>query len=214
MKLFTVVILFLFTTPLAISAQNTWQLKLDKEGIKVYTKYTEHSKFKAVKTVCTFDASLSALTAALLDVNKTTDWVYATKSCSLLKTISPSEVIYHSEISVPWPYDNRDFIVKIKAVQDAYSKVVTIGSENQPFYQTENKNVVRIQYSTSRWTLTPTGVGKVTAEFELQTDPGGNIPAWLVNLFATKGPFESFKKLKDQVKKPVYRFTYLPFIKN
>jgi hypothetical protein len=37
--------------------------------------------------------------------------------------------------------------------------------------------------------------------YTFETDPGGNVPAWLVNSFADKGPFESFKKLGELLKK-------------
>jgi len=101
-----------------LQAQNNWELKVDRDGIKVYTKKLDSSPLKAVKTVCTINTSLSVLTAVLLDVNGSLDWVYSTKSITLLKQVSPSELIYYSEIDVPWPASNRDFIVGIVVTQD------------------------------------------------------------------------------------------------
>ena len=34
-------------------------------------------------------------------------------------------------------------------------------------------------------------------EYEVQVDPKGSIPAWVVNMFSTKGCFSTFKKLKQ-----------------
>jgi hypothetical protein len=210
--LFTGFILF-FISATAFS-QNDWSLRTDKEGIKVYTKNLENSPYKAVKTVCTIDASLSRLTAVLLDINSTKDWVYATKTCTVLKQPSQSELYYHSELSIPWPVSNRDFIVRLIVSQDAATKAVTVLGENQPNYLPENKSVVRIQQSYSKWVIMPLQNGKVQIEYVLQVDPGGSVPAWLINMFATKGPFESFQKLRMQVKKNIYDNAYLPFIKN
>jgi len=61
--------------------------------------------------------------------------------------------------------------------------------------------------------ITPIPQGGVKIEYELQVDPGGKVPAWLVNMFATKGPFETFKKLQQQVKKPVYSRRSFAFVK-
>jgi hypothetical protein len=36
--------------------------------------------------------------------------------------------------------------------------------------------------------------------YTFEADPGGSIPAWMVNSFADKGPFESFKKLGQLLK--------------
>jgi hypothetical protein len=52
---------------------------------------------------------------------------------------------------------------------------------------------------------TPAGKNQVRAEYVLEVDPMGTIPAWLINLFATKGPTETFRKLKLHVQKEVYK---------
>ena len=205
---------FLAFTNINVYSQKNWELKVDKEGIKVYTKSGEHSSFKSVKTVCTIDASLSRLTAVLLDIDRTVDWVYATKKCSVLKQVSQSESIYYSEIDAPWPVSNRDFIVRLWAVQDEKTKAVSVLAENKPSYLPEHDDIVRIKQSYSKWVIEPLKGGKVKVEYTLQVDPGGNIPAWLINLFATKGPYESFKKLRLQVKKDIYNNVSLPFIKD
>ena len=195
-------------------SQSDWILKQDKDGIKVYTKDLENSSFKAVKTVCIIDASLTKLTAVLLDINSSKDWVYATKSCTVIKQASPSELFYYSEVTVPWPVNNRDFIVRLKVSQDAKTKVVTVEGENKPTLLPEKKNIVRIQQCYSKWIIVPQTNGQVKIEYVLQVDPGGMVPAWLINLFATKGPFESFKNLRLQVKKPAYSRVVLPFIRD
>ncbi|MEO6315131.1 MAG: START domain-containing protein [Chitinophagaceae bacterium] len=198
----------------SVVAQTNWELKVDKDGIKVYTKKTGDSPLKAVKTVCTINTSLSTLTAVLLDVNSSLDWVYATKKIKLLKKLAPNELIYYSEVEIPWPASNRDFIVGIAVVQNEKTKVVTVAGENKPGYLPEYKDIVRIQQSHSNWTITPLAQGGVKIEHELQVDPGGKVPAWLINLFATRGPFETFKKLQDEVMKPVYKNRSFAFIKD
>jgi hypothetical protein len=193
-------------------SQQEWTLKQDHEGIKVYTKDMGNSPFKAIKTVCTIDASLTRLTAVLLDINSSADWVYATKSCRVLEQSSPAELVYYSEVEVPWPAANRDFIVSLKVFQDKKNKAVTVIGENRKDYLPENKNIVRIPQSYSKWYIQPISKGQVQIEYTLQVDPGGMIPAWLINLFAAKGPFESFKKLRQQVKKDMYNDVKIPFI--
>lgn len=210
--LMTGLILLLFSSH--TFSQSGWILKQDRDGIKVYTKDLENSSFKAVKTVCIIDASLTKLTAVLLDINSSKDWVYATKSCTVIKQTSPSELFYYSEVTIPWPVNNRDFIVRLKVSQDAKTKVVTVEGENKPTLLPEKKNIVRIQQCYSKWIIVPQTNGQVKIEYVLQVDPGGMVPAWLINLFATKGPFESFKNLRLQVKKPAYSRVVLPFIRD
>jgi START domain len=198
----------LFFTALAFAhvaiAQKTWKLISQKDGIYVYTQDLEDSKFKAVRAVCTVDCGVAKLSYVLMDVSNTKDWVYATKVCTLLKKMSPTDIYYYSEVELPWPVSNRDFIIRITLTQDQKTKVARIIAENHPQYVSEKKNVIRIPKSAGNWTLTPMGQGRTKVEYVIHVDPGGSVPAWLVNMLADIGPYSSFTKLKKEVKKEKY----------
>jgi START domain len=195
-------------------AQNDWELKSDKEGITIFTRLYPSSKFKAVKVYCTLPATLSQLVAVILDVNTGAQWLYSTKSSILLKQVSPSELYYYSEVSVPWPVNNRDFIAHLMVSQDARTKVVTVNGPTVPDYIPQKKDVVRVARSDGQWIITPVDKSHSKVEYTIQVDPGGNVPAWLINLFAAKGPYESFRNLKQHLQKPQYSTVRLPFISN
>ena len=192
-------------------AGQSWELKNEEAGIKVYTRTVENSHIKAIKVECTIEATLSQLTAVLLDIPASDEWVYATKFCRVQKTISSSELIYHSEIDVPWPANNRDFIVRMKLKQDSITKKLTVDGENLPHYLNEQEDVVRIMHTESNWTVTPRNK-YLDIVFTLHVHPGGSIPAWLVNLFATRGPLETFRNLRSQVNKPEYKEASFSFL--
>src|SRR5690349_20803482 len=192
-------------------AGQSWELKDEEEGIKVYTRDVENSDIKAVKVECTIEATLSQLTAVLLDIPASDEWIYATKFCRVQKTISPQELIYHSEIDVPWPASNRDFIVRVKLEQDSITKKLTVDGENLPHYIKEQEDVVRIMHTKSNWTVTPRNK-YLDIVFTLHVHPGGSIPPWLINLFATRGPLETFRNLRSQINKPEYKAASFLFL--
>ena len=192
--------------------QDGWKLKTNKDSIAIFTRTFPDSKFKAIKVEVELDATLSQLVAVILDVNTGGEWVYSTKSSVLLKQVSPSELYYYSEVNVPWPAANRDFIAQLKAVQDSHSRVVTIYGPTFPDYLPVKKDIVRVRRSEGKWIISPVAKNRVRVEYTLRVDPGGDLPAWLVNMFASKGPYESFRKLKEQLQKPVYANMKLPFI--
>jgi hypothetical protein len=193
-------------------SQSDWELRTEKQGIKVYTRTFPDSKYKAIKVELQLQTSLTRLVAVLLDVPTATEWVYATKSATLLKKVSPSELIYYSEIKLPWPISNRDFVARLITRQDAGTKVVTIDGPTLTDYVPTKKDIVRVRRSEGKWIIVPQGDGHLRVEYTLRTDPGGDIPAWLYNLFVTRGPVESFEKLKQQINKPAYDNVHLPFI--
>jgi hypothetical protein len=197
-----------------VKGQSQWTLKTNEGGILLYTKSVPASNYKALKTVCTLQTSLSSVAAVLLDVEHSKEWVYGTSSSVLLKQESPSVVYFYAEMGMPWPVTNRDFIVKISVMQDPVSKVITVLAENQPDYLPEKKKLVRIRTSSGKWLIEPLPNGRVRVEYQLYVDPGGSVPASLVNMFSGKGPFESFKNLSKRVALKEYANAVIPFIQN
>lgn len=196
------------------NAQQSWQLSTETAGIKVFNTPVPDSRVKALKVECEFNATLSQLVAVLLDVKTCTQWVYHTRLCELLKQVSPSELYYYSEISIPWPAENRDFVAHLVVKQDPETKVVYVDGPAVPGFVPLKKGIVRIDHSIGKWVLTPTVNNHVKVVYTLQVDPAGAIPAWLINMFAAEGPIQSFKGLKLQLQKPAYRHAALPFIRD
>lgn len=193
-------------------AQSNWTLKTQKDGIKVYQSPVADSKVNAVKVLCEFEATPAALVAVLMDVKSCTEWVYHTKSCTLVKQNSPWDVVYHSEINLPWPVENRDFVAHLWVTQDPKTHIVIVEGPAIPGVVAERKGIFRIAHSKGRWVINPINSHTIVVEYTLQVDPGGNIPAWLVNMFAAEGPIQSFKGLRLQLQKSQYQNARLPEI--
>ena len=197
---------------LILSAQSDWKLSSEKEGIKIYTSNIPESKIKAIKVECEFSATASQLVAVLLDVKAAPEWVYHTKSCVLIKQVSASELYYYSEINLPWPAHNRDFIAHLTVSQNPYNGVITVDGPAVPEIVPVKEKTVRIYHSVGKWIITPLGYDRVKVAYTLHVDPGGTLPSWLVNMFATEGPQQIFKSLKLQLLKSAYRNVSLAFI--
>jgi hypothetical protein len=208
--LLTVFLLLLFLNGFA---QQNWQLNKETEGIKVYSAPVANSNVKAIKVECDFNAGAAQLVAVLLDVKTCTEWVYSTKLCTLLKHVSPTELYYYSEVNIPWPAQNRDFVAHLTVTQNPETKVIYVDGPAVPGMVPVKKGIIRIDHSVGKWVITPVAENRTHVVYTLQVDPAGAIPAWLVNMFAAEGPTQSFKKLRLQLQKPAYRDAVLPFEK-
>jgi len=195
-------------------AQGIWELKTDDEGIKIYTSIVPESKVKAVKVECEFKATATQMVAVLLNINNGPEWLYHTKYSKLVKQVSPSELYYYSEVNLPWPAENRDYVAHLKVTQNPETKIVTMDAPSVPGLVAVKPGVVRIDHSKGKWVIAPLPNGKIKVEYTLHVDPGGALPAWLVNTFATQGPMEIFKRLKVQLQKPEYKNVVLGFVEN
>jgi START domain len=214
MQKLILLVFMLCASTVIVHAQANWELKKEGDGIKVYNRSVPDSRIKVIKVTCLLDASLSQLTALLLDVNAHEKWVYNSKTSSIVKQIKPNQIIYYSEIDMPGTIANRDVVVEMTITQNHATKVMTVRAYSVDQYIPVMKNKVRIPLSKVDWTITPIEKKKLSVEYVAQADPGGDIPAWLVNTFSTKGPFETFKNLKELVTSPAYQFARYDFIKD
>src|SRR5690349_14292990 len=104
---------------LGVKAQPGWELNREKNGIKVFTRDSDSSAFKSIRVECVLEGSWSKLAAILMDIEGQVNWVYRTERSYVVKNISPTEVIYYTETSLPWPVSNRETIVRLKLTYDA-----------------------------------------------------------------------------------------------
>ena len=115
---------------------------------------------------------------------------------------------------MPWPASNRDFVAHLTVSQNPVTKIVEIDGPAVTGMVPEKKGVVRIDHSVGKWTIIPIDANHIKVEYTLHTEPGGSLPAWMVNMFAAEGPLEVFRSIKTQLQKPTYRDAILSYIDN
>ena len=182
------------------NSQN-WKLDKNKDGIKVFLAENPKSKFKSIKVECTLQGTYDKLITVLTDIDHLKDWVYNTRTSYLIKKLSPYDLYYYTETSIPWPMENRDAVVHLKITRDSLQRFLKVTSENENRFVAEKAGKVRVVHSLINWYVTMPTSKTLSIVYTFEADPGGNLPAWLVNSFADKGPYESFRKLGELLKK-------------
>lgn len=182
------------------AAQKDCDLKLEKDSIKVFTCNQENSKFKSIRVNFELHSSLPQLAAMMLDIDHLGDWQYRTLSAKVLKRVSEKQVIYYTEVAAPVFTSNRDFVIQLNVRQDPGTRVLTFDLVSIPDYLPHKEGVVRVPFSKARLTVKPLSASRLSAEYYIEIDVGGAVPAWLVNLVAPKAPYETFKALRARIK--------------
>ena len=178
-------------------AQADCRLRKDEDGIKVYTCNTDTSKFKSIKVECELNCSLDKLESALLDFDNYKEWQFETRISKALKKISDTEFIYYCKIEAPWPVSDRDMVVKLHSVRTSNELRVSANSEKGIL--SPQKDLVRVPASRSQWIVIEKAKNQLEVKYEIQIDPGGNVPAWLVNWVCANAPLQSFQALKKRI---------------
>ena len=182
-----------------VFSQSNWKLVKDKNGIKAYTSSVDSSKFKSVKVECDMPGTFEKFIAVLQDVAKHTDWVYETKRAYIVKKVSDDELIYYAETSLPWPISNRDVVIKMVNTKDAANNSLLVTQSAVTGMVDSQRGIVRVTSMDGRYEVKSTG-DTLHVVYYLTIDPAGDLPAWVVNMFCTKGPYETFRALTEKMK--------------
>lgn len=182
-------------------AQDKWQLVRNDDGIKVYTRRLNTEKFKEVRADFQLDASEDQLIGVLKNISHHKDWSYGTKRTFLISRENKDTLIYYSEVALPWPFSNRDLVIQLSFRKDTLNKVLHIQARSIPGVLPHMPNLVRVPFSLAVWDVKVLPNKVLNIQYTLSTDPGGAIPAWLVNFAASTGPYNSFRKLKELIGK-------------
>lgn len=203
MKIFSATIFLLLVISGQLSAQTNsefeWQLKKNQDGIQVYTRSVEGSKFKAVRSVMLTDFRLSSVVALIRDGAACPRWADLCKESRVMEEISETEQIVYSYNDIPWPVKDRDAITKVIWKQDPETHVVTmtataIDSDQVP----KNNRAVRLKHAVTKWILSPQIDGQLKIVSEGHIDPAGPTPAWVTNLLLIDSPLKTMQNLRRE----------------
>lgn len=188
-----------------------WKLKKNKNGIEIFTTQSDTSAFMAFKARMTIQGSVGAFVAVLQDLEHMPDWGYNIEYAWLLEKSGDTLVIYYSEASVPFPFANRDGIYLNRFIWNNQSRQLKVDIELLHNYLEVKEKLVRVK-GNGEWLVKVLGDDSLEMIFRMQVDPGGEIPAWLVNMFIDETPYETMVNIREMMKKPEYRQRKYDFI--
>lgn len=211
-KLLCILLAHGLTQPIFAQKSAAWEYKGEQEGIKIYHQKTPG--LLHIKLSTSVKAPLSGIAALFSDVDNYKDWGYKVSHSRLLKRVSSTELWYYAKFDFPWPLDDRDIILHSKMEQDPNTLQIRITNTPYPTYLPENKGVMRMKNTTTRWLFVPGEDGWVYVEQQISTDSANDMPEWLVKMTADTGPRETAKAVRKILRQDQYQNARLTHIKD
>ena len=194
----------LFISNDSVFSQDTlWELRKNKEDIKVYTRKKKNLKIIEFKAVTIYDGSVSSLVSVLKDVESYHKWMTDLTIAKKLKTINENEWYTYYMADAPWPLNDRDIIYFVRLFNIKERAIITL--ESKPDFIPETKDYVRIKTAKGKWVFTPVRENKTQILYQFFIDFEINVPSWMMNLFIVDGPYNTIKDLKQTAAKSEYK---------
>jgi hypothetical protein len=196
---------FLAILVVIISAKSSiaqdWNLVKSANGIDVYTRENPNSNFNAFRAEMTVTSNVAEMEYILKNLDKYKDVFLDTEELIILKRISQNKHIQYSHTNAPWPVSDRDGVFEVSIEINPSDGSLYSNAKALPDYLPEKDGIVRIQKSTSSWKAIPKSNGQIRIIYEVEAEPGGNIPEWLANSAASELPYNTFVNLRKVLSK-------------
>lgn len=189
--------LLYFLPLLAETEKDAWKKRLEKDNIVIYTRQLPDTKYLEFRAETEVIGSISRFKEIITDFDNYEELLADCKSIDVIETPSPDQFVYHMELSVPFPFAERD-IVQLLAIEET-DKQLNIRLDNLPEKIETQENVVRMQRASGSWVVKQISGDKIYINFQYFADPGGNIPPWLVNSFIVKSPFKTLQTIREKM---------------
>lgn len=189
-----------------------WELKKDKDGIKIYTKHVEGSGLKAIKATTTFNAPLETCAAILRDIEHLTDLFPDTKVAKKISQ-SDNQQVHYLEMDAPWPVADRDGAFTLVYTYNTALQTLVVDAKMTPNAYPLQDKYVRLTKGGGTWTFKRVDNTHTSLEYYFHGEPGGNIPAWLANSVVEENPLKLLQNFHNLVKLERYQGKTFNFIK-
>jgi hypothetical protein len=189
-----------------------WVQDANEKGVVVTTRTEPGRSLPVFRGVGTIDAGVFEILAVMDDITRDTEWMASCSEARIVKRISELSRIEYNRIAAPWPVSDRDTTVRswVEATPskgDVWARFQSITAPEAP----PVAGVVRMPRLQGFYHLEWIDAGHTKVTYQVDADPGGLLPEWLVKLTSRKLPIETLVGLRKQVAKT--RGKYEDFLK-
>lgn len=190
-----VVLLVIF--PAASQGQADWKLRREKNGISIYVREQADSPLKEYKARAVIAHPIHQVSEFLSDLERHPEWVFRCTGLTIIEDQGGQKTKYHTTYDIPWPMKDRDLTVEAVITHHAGGKKIESLSEDIILDYPVEKGVIRMP-GYREWVILEE-IDSMNTLFiaEGYADPGGTVPAWLVNMFLVDGIYDSVIKTRE-----------------
>lgn len=180
-----------------------WTLMSRRDGIEIYRRDMPDSPMVVFKGEGAIDAPVWKIASILLDTKRAPEWADSLKESRVVKHLGPSEYEEYNHLGMPLILKDRDFLSDVVIEVNSEQKSFSLAYKPADDRDLPRTHFVRGQIAYGIFEVTSVEPGRRSRlRAEIQADPKGAIPAWVVNFFQKSWPLNTFQGIRSQAAKP------------
>lgn len=185
------------TAPSLSPYSGQWVLTEQSGKVSIYTREQTDSEFAAFKAEAILDQPIANLFAVIADPDSCPQWVEGCLQSRSAGGADFTDRVGYALNHLPWPFSNRDLVVNIKTRGQKTPGTIKITMQSTASNVIpKQEDIVRIRHAYTLYFLEPISDRQTRFIWVQHVDPGGSLPAWLVNNKLIDLPAKSIPKLE------------------
>lgn len=187
--------------PSALAAE--WELSVDSDGIKVWTRERAGSKYKEAKGEAIIPAPPAKVFSVIVSAETCKEWVFGCVNSYVIERPRPQDGVVYMRTNNLWPVSDRDAVFLAETSYDDKNQIYRAKLTQKSEVLPPIDGVVRIESMVGSWDVYPDSQTQSKVVFWSHVEPGGLLPAALVNLALSnlhKNSLKSLRKFLQETK--------------
>jgi hypothetical protein len=188
--------------PSAAAAKGKWEFVDRERGITVTRRWEKDRQYPTFRATCRIKCNPWDVVAVVQDAARHTEWVHDCSESRLLKLLDTTTGIMYNRTKVAWPAKDRDLI--IRGTVDELSPDVELKVRFKAIQSklvAKPSGVIRIPVLHGHWYLVQMSENDTLTEYQVNADPGGELPTWIVERSSRDMPMITVTNMRRQVEK-------------
>lgn len=173
---------------------------IEGRGVVVSAQPAEGRSLPVVRGVTTIDATPYEIMAVIRDVEGHTEWMHDCLEARLLRSEGERVAFVYNRTDAPWPVADRDSVLRteFQVLEPGVLLRMRSASIDAPA-EPPPADVVRMKRLDVVYTLRAVEPGKTEVEYQIDADPAGNLPPFLVRRTTREIPLHTLANLRERV---------------
>ena len=186
---------------LATESMSEWREIADEEGIKVFQREVPGTSFVSFRGIGIVKADIFDVYAVIFDIKNKTRLLSNCLDYQLLEYKGLGNLVVYTRTGAPFVFiSDRDSVLETRVTfENDKNRILANFEKVDDSRFPPMDDAVRTKAVKGGWILDSLADGSTRITYEVNADPGGLLPAWLVNLGSRKLPLTTIRNMREQV---------------
>jgi len=177
-----------------------WEVVAETDGIVVSQRMVEGRRFPQLRAQAEILGTVDEVLAVLLDVPAYRQWVPDCAEATVLRRTGAWRRLIYTRTELPWPVLDREAIIDQEVFFVRASTLVKVFFRAVPAPEVPRAaGTVRTDFAEGSYTIEALDADHSRVTYQVEADPGGAVPDWLVRMQSRRNPLGTLSGLRRQL---------------